>query len=55
MPKVPWTVRLGDIGELEVKTRLAHFSITAKYDRDVGIDFYELLERDSPSTPFYVS
>ena len=55
MPKVPWTVRLGDIGELEVKTRLVHFSIATKYDRDVGIDFYcELLTRGSPSTPFYV-
>lgn len=54
-PKVPWTTRLGSIGESEVKTRLQYFSIPTKYELDVGIDFYcELLENDSPSTPFYV-
>jgi tetratricopeptide (TPR) repeat protein len=53
--KVPWETRLGDIGESEIKTRLSHFSIPTKYTRDVGIDFYcELLEDDSPSTPFYI-
>ena len=54
-PKVPWTTRLGTIGEAQVKSRLAYFSIATKYETDPGIDFYcELLENDSPSLPFYV-
>ena len=53
--KVPWETRLGDIGEAEIRSRLAYFSIPTKYDRDVGLDFYcELLEDNSPSTPFYI-
>ena len=53
--KVPWETILGDIGEAEIKSRLAYFSIPTKYDRDVGIDYYcELLEDGSPSTPFYI-
>ena len=54
-PKVPWTTRLGTIGEAQVKAHLAYFSIVTKYETDPGIDFYcELLENDSPSLPFYV-
>jgi len=54
-PKVPWTTRLGTIGENQIKARLAYFSIPNKYETDPGIDFYcELLENDSPSLPFYV-
>jgi Domain of unknown function (DUF4365) len=54
-PKVPWTTRLGTIGEAQVKARLAYFSIATKYETDPGIDFYcELLENDSPSLPFFV-
>jgi hypothetical protein len=54
-PKVPWTTRLGTIGEAQVKARLAYFSIATKYETDPGIDFYcELLENDSPSFPFFV-
>ena len=53
--KVPWTTRLGDVGESEIKSRLCYFSIPTEIRRDVGIDFYcELLENDSPSIPFYV-
>jgi hypothetical protein len=54
-PRIPWTTRLGMIGEAQVKARLAYFSILTKYETDPGIDFYcELLENDSPSLPFYV-
>jgi hypothetical protein len=54
-PTVPWTTRLGTVGESEVRTRLAYFSNPTKYETDLGIDFYcELLENDSPSLPFYV-
>lgn len=54
-PRVPWTTRLGTIGEAQVKARLAYFSIPTKYETDPGIDFYcELLENDSPSLPFYI-
>ncbi len=54
-PRVPWTTRLGAIGESEIKTRLQYFAIPTKYELDVGIDFYcELLENESPSTSFYV-
>jgi len=53
--KIPWETRLGDIGEDVIKSRLRYFAIPTKYERDVGIDFYcELLEKDSPSIPFYV-
>ncbi|MHC3129331.1 MAG: DUF4365 domain-containing protein [Candidatus Bathyarchaeota archaeon] len=53
--QVPWEVRLGDVGELEIRKRLSYFSIPTKYYKDVGIDFYcELLEEDSPKMPFYV-
>lgn len=46
---------MGAIGESEVKARLQYFSNPLKYELDVGIDFYcELLENDSPTTPFYV-
>jgi len=52
---VPWSTRIGAIGELEIRTRLQYFSLPTKYDLDVGIDFYcELLENDTPTTPFYV-
>lgn len=54
-PKVHWNTRLGTVGESEVKTRLAYFSIPTKYETDLGLDFYcELIEGDSPSIPFYV-
>lgn len=54
-PKVPWTTRLGAIGENQIKARLSYFSIPNKYETDPGIDFYcELLENDSPSLPFYI-
>jgi hypothetical protein len=54
-PRIPWTTRLGTIGEAQVKARLAYFSIPTKYETDPGIDFYcELLENDSPSLPFYI-
>jgi hypothetical protein len=54
-PQIPWKTRLGMIGETQVKTRLAYFSIPTKYEIDPGIDFYcELLENDSPSLPFYI-
>ena len=53
--KVPWEIRLGSVGQAEIKSRLSYFSIATKYDKDVGIDFYcELLEDDSPLMPFYV-
>ena len=53
--KVPWEIRLGDVGEAEIKGRLSYFSVPTKFVRDVGIDFYcELLEEDSPLMPFYV-
>ena len=54
-PKVPWTTRLGTIGEAQVKARLAYFSIATKYDTDPGIDLYcQLLENDSALLPLYV-
>jgi Domain of unknown function (DUF4365) len=54
-PQIPWKTRLGMIGETQVKTRLAYFSIPTKYEIDPGIDFYcELLENNSPSLPFYI-
>lgn len=54
-PKVPWTTRLGTIGESQIKARLSYFSIPSKYETDPGLDFYcELLENDSPTLPFYV-
>ena len=53
--KVPWSTRLGSVGELEIESLLSYFSIQGKYVTDAGIDFYcELVENDSPSTPFYV-
>jgi len=55
MPRVPWSTRLGDIGQSEIESRLKYFSTGHPYHRDVGIDYYcELLEDDGPSTPFYV-
>ena len=55
LPKVPWSERLGHIGELEIKKRLLCFSTASKYEFDAGIDFYcELLIGDSPTIPFYV-
>ena len=55
MPRVPWSTRLGDIGQSEIESRLRHFSTVHPYHRDLGIDYYcELLEDDRPSTPFYV-
>jgi hypothetical protein len=33
-PRVPWTTRLGTIGEAQVKARLAYFSIPTKYETD---------------------
>jgi hypothetical protein len=55
MPKVPWTTKLGDIGEAEIKARLSYFCNVTKLENDVGIDFYcELLEQGTPSSPFYV-
>lgn len=54
-PVIPWTTRLGTIGEAQVKARLAYFSNPTKYETDPGIDFYcELLENDTPSQPFYI-
>ncbi|MCJ7633653.1 DUF4365 domain-containing protein [Candidatus Bathyarchaeota archaeon] len=54
-PKVPWNTRLGRIGESEIEGRLDYFSNPVKYELDVGIDYYcELIEKDSPSRPFYV-
>lgn len=53
--KIPWSTRLGRIGEKEIEKRLAYFSNPTKYETDVGIDFYcELLVNDKPSVPFYV-
>lgn len=53
--KVPWSTRLGDVGQKEIGSRLSYFSTANKYDRDIGIDFYcELLKDDSPLMPFYV-
>ena len=54
-PLIPWTTRLGTVGESAIKSRLAYFSNPTKYEEDVGIDFYcELIESDTPSIPFYV-
>jgi tetratricopeptide (TPR) repeat protein len=57
-PKKPvllWNTRLGSIGEKAVLQRLSYFSNPTKYDQDLGLDFYcELIQDDSPSTPFYV-
>jgi hypothetical protein len=53
--KIPWSTRLGDVGQSEIGSRLSYFSIPTRYTRDAGIDFYcELIEDDSPSLPFYV-
>jgi len=55
LPKVPWSERLGRIGELEIIKKLLNFSTASKYEFDAGIDFYcELLVGDSPTIPFYV-
>ena len=54
-PKVPWTTRLGNIGEKQISARLSYFSNPTKYEMDSGLDFYcELIENDSPSHTFYV-
>jgi tetratricopeptide (TPR) repeat protein len=54
-PLIPWTTRLGTVGESAIKSRLAYFSIPTEYEEDAGIDFYcELIEGDTPSIPFYV-
>jgi tetratricopeptide (TPR) repeat protein len=51
---VPWEERLGKIGEDAIEMRLLHFSITAKDQIDVGIDFYcHLLEDISPSMIYF--
>ena len=54
-PQIPWTTRLGTVGESAIQSRLAYFSNPTKYEEDVGLDFYcELIEDDAPSIPFYV-
>jgi hypothetical protein len=54
-PRIPWTTRLGTVGESAIKSRLAYLSNPTKYEEDVGLDFYcELIEDDAPSIPFYV-
>jgi len=52
--KVPWEERLGKIGEDAIEMRLLQFSITAKDQIDVGLDFYcHLLEDMSPSMTYF--
>jgi tetratricopeptide (TPR) repeat protein len=53
-PIVPLSQRRGTSAEAEAKARLSYFSIVAKPDPDVGIDFYcELLDQKKPSGKFF--
>jgi tetratricopeptide (TPR) repeat protein len=53
--KLPWETRLGKVGEAEIQKRLSYFCAVTKITTDLGIDFYcELIEKDTPSLPFYV-
>lgn len=50
-----WEVRLGHLGESEVKARLQRFSTVTKIETDVGLDFYcETIVEDNPRMPFYI-
>jgi tetratricopeptide (TPR) repeat protein len=52
---IPWEIRLGAMGEAQIKGKLLYFSIPQKTEIDLGIDFYcELLVNDNPEMPFYV-
>jgi len=55
--KIPWSRRLGGIGESAIESRLKYFSNPMKPEPeyDVGIDFYcELIENGSPSLKFFL-
>jgi hypothetical protein len=53
--KIPWSQRLGSIGESVIESRLKYFSNPMKPNYDVGIDFFcELLENGSPSLKFFL-
>lgn len=53
-PKVPLSRRRESGAEAEIKARLSYFSIPAKPEPDIGIDFYcELLDGDSPTSKFF--
>jgi hypothetical protein len=56
MPRVPWTTRLGHIGEDRISSVLSYSCLVNKHYRELGIDFHcELLENGSPSGQvFYV-
>lgn len=53
-PKILRSKKLGTSAEAEIKGRLSYFSILAKPEPEMGIDFYcELLEGESPSSKFF--
>jgi hypothetical protein len=53
-PKVPLSQRRGTSSEAEIKAILNNFSITAKPDPDIGIDYYcELLSGETPIGKFF--
>ncbi len=53
-PKVPKERRRGSAGESEIKKCLDYFSIPAKPETDIGIDFRcELLKNDKPTGKFF--
>jgi hypothetical protein len=55
--RIPWSKRLGGIGESAIESRLKYFSNPMKPEpeHDVGIDFFcELSENGSPSSKFFL-
>lgn len=53
-PKVPLSQRRGTGTEAEIKALLSDFSISAKQDPDIGIDYIcELLSGDKPTGKFF--
>lgn len=53
-PKVSASQRRGSGAEAEVKSRLSYFSIPAKPEPDIGIDFHcELLDEGKPTSKFF--
>lgn len=53
-PKVPLSRRRGGSAEDEIRARLKYFSIPAKPELDIGLDFCcELLEEEKPTGKFF--
>jgi len=55
--RIPWSRRLGGIGESAIESRLKYFSnpMRPEPEHDIGIDFYcELIEDGSPSLKFFL-